>query len=120
MDLKGRSILIVEDEPLIALDIGQAFAAAGAEITTTSTVRQATVLVEHDGLSAAVLDHALGDGDSDKLCERLTQRSIPFVIYSGFGNIDGHCKNAPHVHKPTSPHALVKIIVELLQRAPPN
>jgi PleD family two-component response regulator len=59
--LHGRSILIVEDEPLIALDIAQAFEDAGAEIVVTSTLHHALVLVEHDGLSAAVLDHALHD-----------------------------------------------------------
>jgi hypothetical protein len=47
--LRGRSILITEDEPLIALD---------AQIIVTSTIHHALVLVEHDGLSAAVLDHA--------------------------------------------------------------
>lgn len=39
--LKGRTILIVEDEPLIAIDIAEAFQKAGAEVTTTTTLRQA-------------------------------------------------------------------------------
>ena len=57
--LHGRSILIVEDEPLIAFDLAQAFENAGAEIVVTYTLHHALVLVEHDGLSAAVLDHPL-------------------------------------------------------------
>jgi len=48
-DAPWRSILIVEDEPLIALDIAQAFEDAGAEIVVTSTLHHALVLVEHDG-----------------------------------------------------------------------
>ena len=44
--LTGRSILIVEDEPLIALDIVQAFESAGARVVSTSTLRQALLLVE--------------------------------------------------------------------------
>ena len=34
--LKGRSILIVEDEPLIVMDITQAFEGTGAALTTTN------------------------------------------------------------------------------------
>ena len=41
------------------------------------------LLVEHDGLSAAILDHALDDGNSSLLYARLKERGIPFVIYSG-------------------------------------
>jgi CheY-like chemotaxis protein len=52
--LSGRSILIAEDEPLIALDIAEAFKDAGATTIVTSTIHYALVLVEHDGLSAAV------------------------------------------------------------------
>jgi DNA-binding response OmpR family regulator len=66
--LLGRSILVVEDEPLIAMDIAQLFAPTGAEITTTNTLRHALLLAEDDGLSAAMLDHSLGDGDRSLLC----------------------------------------------------
>jgi hypothetical protein len=44
--LLGRSILVVEDEPLIAMDIAQIFAPTGAEMTTTNTLRHAMLLVE--------------------------------------------------------------------------
>ena len=57
--LEGRSILIVEDEPLIVMDITQAFEPTGAALTTTNTLKHALILVEHDGLSGAILDHAL-------------------------------------------------------------
>ena len=62
--LEGRSILIVEDQPLIVMDITQAFEATGAALTTTNPLKHALILVEHDGLSGAILDHALPDGDS--------------------------------------------------------
>jgi CheY-like chemotaxis protein len=65
--LEGRSILIVEDEPLIVMDITQAFEGTGAALTTTNTLKHALILVEHDGLSGAILDHALGDGNSSLL-----------------------------------------------------
>jgi DNA-binding response OmpR family regulator len=37
----GRSILIVEDEPLIAIDLVQAFQDAGAKVTMATTLEKA-------------------------------------------------------------------------------
>jgi CheY-like chemotaxis protein len=59
--LKNCSILLVEDEPLIVMDISTAFEGTGAHLTTTNTLKHAKLLVEHDGLSAAILDHALSE-----------------------------------------------------------
>ena len=100
--LAGRAILVVEDEALIALDITQALEAAGAAVTTTNTLKHALILVEHDGLCGAILDHALGDGDSSLLCTRLTERGIPFLIYSGHATVGGACKDALHISKPAA------------------
>ena len=52
--LGGRSILVVEDEPLIAMEIVDALKTAGAVVTTTFSFTQALILVEHDGLAAAI------------------------------------------------------------------
>jgi DNA-binding response OmpR family regulator len=112
--LAGCSVLIVEDEPFIAMEITQAFQDAGVVVTTANTLRQALILVEHDGLAAAILDHALGDGDSSRLCQRLKERDIPFVIYSGFGDVDGACADGPLISKPASVDALIAAVEGLL------
>ena len=72
-NLAGRSILVVEDEGLIALDIADAFERAGASVTTASTLRDATRAVEADGLSAVIVDHRLGSDDSAALRVRLKE-----------------------------------------------
>ena len=118
--LEGRSILVVEDEPLIALDITQAFEATGAAVTTTNTLKHALILVEHDGLSGAILDHALGDGDSSLLCARLTERGIPFMIYSGHATVGGACKDALHIAKPAAEGALVAAMEGLIRGNKPS
>jgi DNA-binding response OmpR family regulator len=115
--LEGRSILVVEDEPLIAMDITQEFAATGAALTTTNTLKHALILVEHDGLSGAILDHALGDGNSSLLCQRLKERGIPFMIYSGYDTVGGPCKDALHISKPAAGGALVAAMEELIRGA---
>ena len=113
--LEGHSILIVEDEPLIVMDITQAFEGTGAALTTTNTLKHALILVEHDGLSGAILDHALGDGNSSLLCQRLKERGIPFMIYSGYGTVEGPCKDALHVSKPAADGALVAAMERLIR-----
>jgi DNA-binding response OmpR family regulator len=96
------------------MEIVDAFKKAGAVVTTTFSFKQALILVEHDGLAAAILDHALGDSDSSQLCARLNERNVPFVIYSGFSKIGGACAHGPLVHKPASPDVLIATVEALL------
>ena len=116
--LAGRSILVVEDEPLIALEIANAFTEVGARVTTVRSLRCALVAAEDGALSAAVLDHALGDGDSSLLCARLTDRNIPFVVHSGHSELDGACSGGAQVAKPASPQVLVATVERLLRNPP--
>ena len=109
--LAGRVILVCEDEPLIAIDIANAFTDAGARVLTARSLRQAIIAVEDGALSAAILDHALGDGDGSQLCERLKQRNIPFMFYTGFGHLNGAFADVVHVSKPSSSEELVTTVV---------
>ena len=116
--LVGRSILIVEDEPLIALDIQREFEAAGARVLLKRSLQSALVAVEEDAPSAAILDHALGNDDSLPLCERLKERDIPFVLHSGYSNLEGACRDGVVVDKPNHPQLLVTTVVGLLRSRP--
>ena len=104
--LRGRSILVVEDEPLIAFDIATALEQAGANATTTTTVRHALILAENDGLSAAIL------------CARLKQRGIPYVSYSGYDPVEGASKDATYIAKPASMDVLMGAVEKLLAGRP--
>jgi len=53
--LSGRTILVVEDEGLIARELSDALENAGAEIITARGVFDATRIIESRRLSAAVL-----------------------------------------------------------------
>jgi CheY-like chemotaxis protein len=112
--LRGRSILVVEDEVLIGMDIRRSLEQAGAYVTATTTARHALILVEHDGLAAAIMDHALADGDSTELCARLTARGIPYVSYSGYDPVTGASPEAPFVSKPASMNTLLGVLEKLL------
>ena len=116
--LWGRSILVVEDELLIAMDIAGALENAGAHPTMTTTVRHALILVEHDGLSGAIMDHALSDGDSTALCARLKERGIPYISYSGYAAVAGADPAAPLIVKPVPMDTLMSALEELLPSTP--
>jgi DNA-binding response OmpR family regulator len=115
--LQGRSILIVEDEPLIVMDLTLALEHTGAELTTTNTLKHAMLLVEHDGLSAAILDHALGGDDSTLLYKRLKERGIPFMIYTGFPKMEGDTEGGLYMAKPATHDVLVAAMEGLIRDA---
>src|SRR5215831_18980781 len=76
--LDGATILIVEDEPLIRLDLQQILEKAGARVLSASGAESARCLVVSPDLSGAVLDWINAD-----ICRCLTERGVPFVFYSG-------------------------------------
>jgi DNA-binding response OmpR family regulator len=116
--LAGRLILICEDEPLIAIGIANAFTDVGARVLTARSLRDALAAVDDGALSAAVLDHSLADGDSSHLCERLKERNIPFVLHSGYTQLDGACADGVQVGKPANPQVLVTTVEGLLRSRP--
>jgi CheY-like chemotaxis protein len=116
--LRGRSILVVEDEPLIGMDIRAALEAAGAHVTATTTVRHALILIEHDGLAGVILDHALSDGDSTEVRVHLKARGIPYVTYSGYAPEEGATLDGPHVTKPALMDVLLTALSDLLPLTP--
>ena len=73
----------------MALEITHGFEKEGARVTMAQTLTDALLGVEDPALAAAILDHGLGDGDSHKVCERMKERSIPFVTYSGYDDLGG-------------------------------
>ena len=114
--LAGRLILVCEDEPLIAMDIADAFTEAGARVVTARLLQDALVAAENVLQSAAIMGHTLSNGDSSKLRERLEELGIPIVLYSGFSHIDGARGDAVHISKPASPALLVTTVAGLLRR----
>jgi DNA-binding NarL/FixJ family response regulator len=59
-ELSGRTILVVEDEPLIALDLKTALEDAGAKVIQAADAASALPLAERRDLSAAIVDFWLG------------------------------------------------------------
>ena len=110
----GRSILVVGDEPLIALDIAATFECAGARVLRAGSLREGLCAVDHRDLSAAVVDYRLADGDSSALCERLLERGVPFVVYSGYRELHEACRQGVCLSKPADPGFLLATVADLV------
>lgn len=116
--LAGRSILIVEDEPLIAIDIADAFARAGARVVQVRSLKAAHVAAEDPTISAVIIDHMLSDGDSAGLTARLSERNIICLVHSGYPKVEQLLADALHVPKPADPQLLVTMVCALLEGRP--
>jgi CheY-like chemotaxis protein len=90
--LAGRTILVVEDEPLVALEMADALTACGAHVVSASRVADALSSVALHNFAAAVLDINLGNSDCAAICQYLRERGIPFLFYTGYSTpLDGFC-----------------------------
>lgn len=113
--LAGRVVLIIEDEILIAFDLEATLQEHGATTVTVRTVAEALPAVESPDICAAIVDHALGDGDSSELCRRLTERNVPYITYTGNPQLTGPCSSAERLEKPASPDVLLAAFQKLLE-----
>ena len=118
MALAGHTILVVEDEPLIALALAENFKAAGASVYTAYNLCDAIRLAAHPDLSAAVVAVGLPDGQGSALCERLTERQVPFVLHTGYTHVHEACRSGIVVPKPALPQQWVSVVESLLQGRP--
>ena len=106
--LHGCRVLVVEDEPLVALDIADALKSAGADVVIARTLKDAVYEAMASTLTAAVIDHAMHDGvTTSDVCTALKERDIPFIVYSGFTKLEGACADGELVHKPATPTMLL-------------
>jgi DNA-binding response OmpR family regulator len=85
--LQGASILVVEDDPILALDIVRLLLAAGANVKGPAlSLERALELAKAVHLSCAVLDVTLRDGLVFPAARLLRQRGVGIVFYTGIGD----------------------------------
>jgi DNA-binding response OmpR family regulator len=117
INLSGRSILIIEDEPLIAMDIAAALRSAQASVLMATTLEEGLRLSDDPTLSAAVLGLTFRGDNTLPLCKRLTGRGVPFVIYTGFTEIPAQCKPGAIVDKLAAPATIIHSLAAILRQS---
>jgi len=79
----SKTILVVDDEMLIALDIQTQLEDLGHKVFVTPALAEATTLIDRERIDVAIVDWHLRDEISAPLIDLLQQRHIPFVVCSG-------------------------------------
>ncbi|WP_326911537.1 HWE histidine kinase domain-containing protein [Bosea sp. (in: a-proteobacteria)] len=104
--VQGKSVLLLEDQFLIAMDVEEMLLSMGAaSVTICAGVAEAMSLLERDLPDIAVLDVNLGAETSEEVARRLVAAKRPFVFATGYDDgsrlpIIDH--PAPVVRKPYS------------------
>lgn len=83
--LKGKRVFVLDDEPLVALDVSVYLAAAGCEIVgPTGTIPEAKLLVERADFDVALLDLNIEGTLSEEIAQILSRKNIPFAFVTGY------------------------------------
>ncbi len=96
--MKKCSVLIVEDEPLIAMMLEDFLESIGHAIAgTVDSVSEALARIDEGGFDIVILDlHLKGGEEAWVVADRLTDANIPFVLATG-----GHIEPPPARHAQT-------------------
>jgi CheY-like chemotaxis protein len=110
----------VEDEPLIAMDIGASLSDAGCTVVgPAASVESAKELIAAADFDAALLDANLGGRPADELAAALTRLRIPFIFLTGYGRggLPEAFRQGPVISKPFMPEHALAMLARLLQRS---
>lgn len=83
----GNSVLLVEDNLILAMDMVDTLSRLGADrIETSSSVGSALAEIDRNKVDFAVLDMNLRGVVSFEIAERLIKDGVPFVFVTGYGS----------------------------------
>ena len=77
-------VLVLEDEPVIALNLQTALLDFGYRPIAACNIREAFAVLADHHFDAAILDVSLPGGDSYKFAMKLKESEIPFVFTTGW------------------------------------
>lgn len=121
--LVGHAILVIEDEPMILMDIIDLLESAGALVTTATRVRDGMIAAMQP-FSAAILDVRLPDGDIHPVASTLVERDVPIVFHSGntqMGDLEAQFPDAAMLTKPVARSELLQTLIDRVHAGrPPN
>jgi DNA-binding response OmpR family regulator len=122
--LYGRRILVIEDEPLVAMMLEDSLIEAGASVLgPAGSVEMALLLLDNalanGGISAAVLDLNLAGSAALPVSAKLDSASVPYVVATGYmeASMPADRPGAPVMTKPYDPEELVRLLATMMPPA---
>jgi CheY-like chemotaxis protein len=118
--LRGRCILIVEDDCVTAMDLAETLSAAGAQVLgPAGTIRTAFELLRRPPrLDIAVLDVEVEGSFVFDVADELVKRDVPIVFTTGYerSEIPARFHAARHCEKPIGIGAIAQALSDELAR----
>jgi len=115
--LKGRRILIVEDEVLIGIMASEMLEEMEATVLGPAlNVADGVALAESETLDAALIDINLGGTRSDAVVDVLEQRGVPILYTTGYSKTAAPPHGSMVLEKPYSADALASALVSILDK----
>jgi CheY-like chemotaxis protein len=86
--LKGKRILVVEDEALIAVMVEDMLTDMGSVVVgPAATIEQALALARSEEIDGAVLDVNVRGERIDPVADALSARGVPMLFATGYGEV---------------------------------
>jgi CheY-like chemotaxis protein len=117
-NLAGLTILVVEEQPLVALDLQTALEQAGAEVMVARNATEALARINEYVFAAAVVDWRPGSDDHRVVARALKQEQVRFLFYATHPPEDvTTVRGAPIFLKPGRPEEIVQALALLTGRS---
>lgn len=120
---KSLSVLIVEDDAIVALGLAFAAEDVGATVVgPAASAVEALTLLGQGPVDAAILDVNLADRDMTPVAIALIEAGVPFLVHTGTGlpaDLAAAFPELPVVRKPVNPtNVLARLLSEVKRSGP--
>lgn len=113
----GARVLIVEDQPLLALDLQNLLEAYGYEVAAwASDLPEAERIIAQGQIDVALVDFLLNEQPADALAKQLAAKNIPFAFCTGSDEKDiaSRYPSVPILSKPYMAEDVILQVQSLL------
>ena len=114
---RGARVLIIEDEPIIALGIEDVLIDAGFQIAgVAARLEKALSLIESGACDVAIVDANLAGVSASPAAMALAARGLPFIVMSGYSpeQMQGEFPDALFIQKPCRAELIIETLNTLL------
>ena len=117
--LEGVRVLVVEDEPLVAMLLEDMLSDLGCTVVAVvATVAEGVGQANGAALDAAILDVNLGAQSSGPVAEALSARGVPFIFATGYGEsgVPEAFRGRPALQKPYGMQDVARLLAQAVGR----
>ena len=121
--MQSPSVLVVEDEALIAMDLQSLLEEAGYRVLgPANSTTSALALLDHDEPDVALLDVNLGRSDVFGVANVLAERKTHVIFLTGHSaqKLPPDHRHRPLLAKPYLPHVVLQAVAHALAQSSPR